>query len=230
MKRVLICAAEEEELVCAKQAFNSLEKFEQDELEVEFMLTGIGSTSTSYRLTKVLNTCEKPFDIAVNIGIAGSFSKEFPIGTVARIEKEFFGDLGFETYSGFQTLFDYHILDANTFPYKNGALNTTILPLEIENSISNFKKGIGVTVQTVSGFPEKTERLISDFSPMIESMEGAAFFYVCLLEKIPFVELRSVSNEVGERDRTKWDIPSALHSLKVATTQLLKGTINAPLR
>lgn len=230
MKRVLISAAEEEELVCAKQAFNSLEKMEQDELDVEFMLTGIGTTSTSYRLTKILNTVEKPFDFAVNIGIAGSFSADFPIGTVARIEKEFFGDLGFETFSGFQTLFDYQILDANTFPYKNGALNSPTLPDSIERSLSHLKNGIGVTVQTVSGFPEKTERLISDFSPQIESMEGAAFFYVCLLEKVPFIELRSVSNEVGERDRAKWNIPAALKSLKEATTILLKSTIQADFK
>lgn len=223
MKRVLITAAEEEELICAKQALNSLEKFEQEELEVEFMLSGIGTTSTSYRLTKILNTPEKQFDFAINIGIAGSFSHEFPIGMVSRIEKEFFGDLGFETFSGFQTLFDYQILDANTFPYKNGALIAPELPFAIEDVLSNYKKGVGVTVQTVSGFPEKTQRLIAGFSPQIESMEGAAFFYVCLLEKIPFVELRSVSNEVGERDRAKWNIPAALKSLKEATSQLLKS-------
>ncbi len=227
MKRVLITAAEEEELVCAKQAFNSLEKSEQDELEVEFMLTGIGTTSTSYRLTKLINTTEKPFDLVVNIGIAGSFSKDFPIGSVVRIKKEFFGDLGFETFSGFQTLFDYQILDADTFPYKGGSLNAPELPSSIESAISHCKSGNAVTVQTVSGFPEKTKRLISDFSPQIESMEGAAFFYVCLLEKVPFVELRSVSNEVGERDRSKWDIPAALKSLKEATGNLLKGTLNA---
>ena len=172
--RILITAAEEEELITARQAFNSLSKSEQYGLDITYMLTGIGTTSTSYKLTKILNSSAAIFDLAVNIGIAGSFSSDFPIGSVARVKKEFFGDLGFQTYGGFQTLFDYKILDADTHPFK-------------------------------------------------ESMEGAAFFYVSILEKIPFIELRSVSNEVGERNRAKWDIPLALDSLKTAVKVLMEA-------
>lgn len=54
-------------------------------------------------------------------------------------------------------------------------------------------------------------------------MEGAAFFYVCIQEKVPFIEIRSVSNEVGERDRTKWNIPLALDSLKEAMKNLFSA-------
>lgn len=221
--RLLITAAEEEELITAKQAYNSLSTSQQEGLEITWMLTGIGTTSTSYRLTKILNSVEVPFDLAINIGIAGSFTKNFPIGSVARIEKEFFGDLGFETFTGFQTLFDYKILDADTHPFRSGALNAPKLSEKVEEAVKNCMSACAVTVQTVSGLPEKTEQLIKGFKPAIESMEGAAFFYVCILEEVPFIELRSVSNEVGERDRTKWDIPLALSSLKKINTKLLKA-------
>lgn len=100
--RILITAAEEEELITARQAFNSLSKSEQYGLDITYMLTGIGTTSTSYKLTKIFNSSAVVFDLAVNIGIAGSFSADFPIGSVARVDKEFFGDLGFETYGGFR--------------------------------------------------------------------------------------------------------------------------------
>lgn len=223
MKRVLIGAAEEEELICAKQAYNSLDKHKQEMLDIHFFLTGIGTTSTSYRLTKILNTTPEPFDLAFNIGIAGSFSENFPIGSVTRITKEYFGDVGFETYSGFQTLFDYNILDADTYPFKSGSLVAPILSDNLEKALASVKNATAVTVQTVSGFPEKTKRLVEGFSPEIESMEGAAFFYVCLLEKLPFTEIRSVSNKVGERDRSKWNIPLALASLKETTTLLLNS-------
>lgn len=221
--RLLITAAEEEELTTAKQAYNSLSINEQKSLDITWMLTGIGTTSTSYRLTKILNSVDTPFDLAINIGIAGSFTNNFPIGSVARIEKEFFGDLGFETFTGFQTLFDYKILDADTHPFRSGALNAPKLSEKVEEAMHEYRDACAVTVQTVSGLPEKTEQLIKGFMPAIESMEGAAFFYVCILEEIPFIELRSVSNEVGERDRTKWDIPLALSSLKNANTKLLKA-------
>jgi len=219
--RILITAAEEEELITARQAYNSLTKDEQYRLEITWMLTGIGTTSTSYRLTKMLNTSSERFHLAVNIGIAGSFGPEFTIGKVARIEKEFFGDLGFETFTGFQTLFDYKILDANTHPFVNGALHSPALSNELEDALSVYSKATAVTVQTVSGLPGKKEQLQKDFRPQIESMEGAAFFYVCSLEKVPFLELRSVSNEVGERDRSKWNIPLALDSLRDAVKVVL---------
>jgi len=222
--RIVVTAAEEEEIITAKQAFNSLSRDEQSRLEITYLLTGIGTTSTSYRLTRLLSA--ERFDLAINIGIAGSFSDEFPIGSVAVIDKEFFGDLGFETFSGFQTLFDYEILDADTFPFKSGALHATDMPIEIREALSEYKSATGVTVQTVSGLPEKRSQLEHDFKPQIETMEGAAFFYVCALENIPFLEIRSVSNEVGERDRSKWDIPLALDSLKKACSKLLKTLSN----
>ena len=221
--RILITAAEEEELITARQAYNSLSKSEQYGLEITWMLTGIGTTSASYRLTKIYNTVDNPFDLAVNIGIAGSFSEEFPIGSVARVTKEYFGDLGFETFSGFQTLFDYKILDADTHPFKNGALNAPELTPAAEKALSRYKKVSAVTVQTVSGLPQKRDQLARDFTPSVESMEGAAFFYVSILERVPFIELRSVSNEVGERDRNKWNIPLALDSLRDACKVLLEA-------
>lgn len=223
--RILFTAAEEEELITAKQAFNSLSKSDQFGLDITYLLTGIGTTSTSYRLTKILNSSSETFDLAVNIGIAGSFSPDFPLGSVARIDREYFGDLGFETFFGFQTLFDYNILDADTFPFKGGALLAVNLSANVETAISIYPKATAVTVQTVSGLPEKTRQLKRDFFPQIESMEGAAFFYVCLLEKIPFLELRAVSNEVGERDRKNWKIPSALEALNEANKKLMMALL-----
>jgi futalosine hydrolase len=223
--RILITAAEEEELITARQAYNSLSKSEQYALEITWMLTGIGTTSTSYRLTKLLNSTDNPFDMAVNIGIAGSFSPDFPIGSVARVKKEYFGDLGFETISGFQTLFDYKILDADTHPFKNGALHAPELAAVVEKALSRYKSAAGVTVQTVSGLPQKRDQLERDFTPSVESMEGAAFFYVSILEKVPFLEIRSISNEVGERDRSKWNIPLALDSLRDACKVLLEALV-----
>ncbi len=223
--RILITAAEEEELITARQAYNSISPSGKAALDVTFMLTGIGTTSTSYRLTKTLNTSVEKFDLAVNIGIAGTFSPLFPLGTVARITKEYFGDLGFETYSGFETLFDYKILDENTHPFRNGALNSPLLSPKTESALGIYNSATAVTVQTVSGLPGKKEQLQKDFQPQIESMEGAAFFYVCILEGVPFLELRSVSNQVGERDRSKWDIPLALDSLREANKRLLESLI-----
>jgi futalosine hydrolase len=71
----------------------------------------------------------------------------------------------------------------------------------------------GVTNNTVSGEKQLIKWRKEKFSPDIETMEGAAFFYVCLHENVPFVEIRSISNMVEPRDKSKWNIPLAIKNL-----------------
>ena len=229
--RILITAAEQEELDCAALA---LRKYRggSEHHKVDLVLTGIGVASTAYKVTKQIYLARQegqPYDVAVNIGLAGSYDlRKFPLGSAGVIEAEHFGDLGIEldTSAGFQTLFDYKILESETFPYKGGALlrsmtmanvpadGDTGLLERIESFAAFFPNAVGVTVQTFSGNPQKVETVHSKFSPQIESMEGAAFYYVCIWEHLPALELRSISNEVGERDRTKWDASKALKALE----------------
>lgn len=49
----------------------------------------------------------------------------------------------------------------------------------------------------------------------VESMEGAAAAHVALAMGVPFVELRGVSNVVGDRDRRNWDVARAVHEASV---------------
>ena len=53
-------------------------------------------------------------------------------------------------------------------------------------------------------------------------MEGAAFFYACLAEGVPFIEIRSVSNYVAERDKSQWNVPLAIQNLDKTLDHLLK--------
>lgn len=215
--RILICAAEQEELDSATQALRLYESKIAGKVQVDFLLTGIGTTSACYRIAKKLVEAESEgnrYSLAIDIGIAGSYDLEkFPIGSVALIEKEFFGDLGFMTAYGFQSLFDAKTLDANLFPFKDGALEMLPLPDFFNDIASNFKKATGVTVQTITGNGKTVAMLKDKYSAHIESMEGAAFFYVCLNENVKFMEFRSVSNRVGEEDTSKWESTKALESL-----------------
>ena len=44
-------------------------------------------------------------------------------------------------------------------------------------------------------------------------MEGAALHYVCLMEKVPFLQIRAISNMTGDRDKSRWKLREALKSL-----------------
>jgi len=52
------------------------------------------------------------------------------------------------------------------------------------------------------------------YKPYLETMEGAAFYYVTLNDRIPAFQLRAISNYVEERDVSKWEIPWALNNLR----------------
>jgi futalosine hydrolase len=47
----------------------------------------------------------------------------------------------------------------------------------------------------------------------MESMEGAAAAHVAALYQVPMVEIRAASNRVGDRDKTRWDIPAAVQTV-----------------
>ena len=53
----------------------------------------------------------------------------------------------------------------------------------------------------------------SSSAPSVEAMEGFGVLRACALAEVPAVEVRVISNEIGEPDRARWDIPGALARL-----------------
>src|ERR1700747_3647639 len=62
-------------------------------LEIEFLITGVGMVATSYFTSKALNN---KYDIALNLGICGSFNTQLEIGNVVNIVQDHFSELGAE--------------------------------------------------------------------------------------------------------------------------------------
>jgi len=59
------------------------------------------------------------------------------------------------------------------------------------------------------------------FDPVTESMEGAALHYVCLMEKTPFFQIRSISNYIGERNKQKWNMMDSIINLNKSLKSLV---------
>jgi futalosine hydrolase len=57
----------------------------------------------------------------------------------------------------------------------------------------------------------------------VEAMEGFGVLRACALAGVPALEVRVVSNEIGEPDRSRWDVPGALDALDRTLTPLLQG-------
>lgn len=70
--------------------------------------------------------------------------------------------------------------------------------------------------------------LIPPGEAMVETMEGAAFFRACQNEGVPFLQLRTISNRVGE-PRDQWRIPEALDQLSQDLYRLVTLLSDYPL-
>jgi futalosine hydrolase len=185
--------------------------------EITLLITGVGSAATSWGMSKWISANPKP-DLAINIGISGSYRKDIGIGEVVVIQSDCFADAGIENDGEFETLGEAGLSDPDMFPFKNGSIIAEDRYLKLAGTF--MKKVKAITVNTATGSEATRDKLLKKFNPDIETMEGATFFYICCGEKIPFLAIRAVSNYVEPRNRGKWNIPLALGSLSEKLTEL----------
>ena len=178
-------------------------------------ITGIGPMHTAFSLGKRLTEWQP--DFAVQAGIAGTFRHDWELGTVVLIDKEVSGDLGAEDNGQFRDLFEIGLCDANETPYQEKFLPN---PLASWPFTAEWPAATGVTVNMVSGSEPTIARLEAQYAPQIESMEGAAFHYACLVQNVAFLQMRSISNYVEVRDKSKWKIGLAVKNLNEALMKL----------
>ncbi|MGN6298592.1 MAG: futalosine hydrolase [Ginsengibacter sp.] len=174
---------------------------------VEILKTGIGSSATIYHLTKKLLTSH--YDLIIQAGIAGMFPGKFTLGAVVAVKEDAFADVGIVEKDELRTLFEYGFLDKNEFPFSDGKL---VNPSVILEKIP-LPTATAITVNMVSDNFVHNENFRQKYHADIESMEGAAFHYVCLQQKINFLQIRCISNVVGERDKSRWAVDSAIRNL-----------------
>lgn len=195
--------------------------FTKDAVNTDVLITGVGAPSTIYQLTKKLLT--KKYDLVVQAGIAGVFSPvAYELGTVVLVAQDVFADVGIEEEKSFHTIFEMGFADANATPYKNGWLVNESELLQ-QYSLEKVK---AITVNKISDEVFQTEMFGHKYLADIETMEGAALHFVCLQEGISFLQLRSISNEVGERDKTKWKIKEAIINLNEQLKMIVKNLEN----
>lgn len=184
--------------------------------ELECMVYGIGSGSTSYHLTKVL--CKRSFDMVIQTGIAGSYSSILKLGEPVVVVQDRYADLGIEENGCFIPLEKMGFTSFNKHPFYQGQL---INPWA--EKATNLKASLvsGATVNLVHDDTVRIQKLVDQFHPQIETMEGAAFHQVCIMEDIPFLQIRGISNVVGVRDKNLWQLDLAIQNTKPIVEDVL---------
>lgn len=182
---------------------------------ITILITGVGLTQTAYHLGAVL--ARQSFEWAINAGIAGAIKRSLALGEVVEVSSEIFGDTGAETATGsFIDIHEMGLIPPDMPPFLRGEL------LNPNAGATGLPQVKGLSVNKVHGYlPSITEMMIH-YDADIETMEGAAFFYACLSASQPFMQIRSLSNYVEPRDRSKWNIPFAVQALNTKLIELIQ--------
>ncbi len=181
----------------------------EDELhEVKLLVTGVGMLETAIVLDRHLRA--HTYDVIINAGIAGGFS--IKNGQVVQVIEEIVSDFGAQDHDG-------------SFKHASDMGLTTLRMYENPKPLGIAVPTVrGITVNTVHGEANSIWKVSQQFRPQVESMEGAAFFRVCLDYKCAFAEIRAVSNQVEPRNRSSWEIALAVKNLGLSLEAFMKYT------
>jgi len=206
--RVIITAATVAEWMPSFLNINALYTGESRRLKLQFHQSGIGMLAAGFALTKMAIE-DKP-DLIIQVGIAGTFDTGMALGTVVIINEETIGDLGVEEDGKWKDLFDLKLEKSSYHPFEKRKLPNQWLK---KYNLLALPEVSSITVNEISTNHERIQKLIKKYNPVIESMEGAALHYVARESNIPFVQIRAISNYIGERDKSKWEMKSAIDNL-----------------
>ncbi|MCD0485740.1 futalosine hydrolase [Streptacidiphilus sp. ASG 303] len=160
----------------------------------------------------------RPFHLVVCAGIAGGFAPAAPVGSAVLADAVVAADLGATTPDGFADVAELGFGTVRHLPPKPAvdlaaaALRAAGIPTAV---------GPVLTVSTVTGTAERAAGLAARHpGAAAEAMEGFGAAEAADRYGVPVLELRTVSNAVGPRDRAAWRIGEALETLRQAFAAL----------
>jgi len=180
---------------------------------VDVVAGGVGAVAAAIATASVLTAsiAARHYRLAVSAGIGGAFPGVAQPGDLLLADRIIAADLGAQTPDGFATLDQLGIGQSVICPAR---------PLGGINAIT----GDVLTVSTATGTAERGRELFTRYPGAIgEAMEGYGVALACRRFGMPVSELRAVSNLVGPRDRSAWQIPLALAALSAAIGPLIEG-------
>ena len=188
--QILIVAATQAEIEPLTTHFDPAKPF-------DVLITGVGMVATAFALGGHLQV--KKYDLAINLGIAGSFDRNIALGEVVEVTEDELSELGAEDDMDFIPIAKMGFGESR---YVSSA-----------NIDTGLRKVSAITVNTVHGNEVSIGKIKSRLNPQLESMEGAAFFYACEKSGLPCLQIRAVSNYVEKRNRDNWQTGLAIKNL-----------------
>jgi futalosine hydrolase len=209
--KILITAATDREMNFFRRelALNEAKK-------LSLAVTGVGLLSTMYNLMKV--TQESNPDIIIQLGIAGTFSNEIAVGKAFAVKTECTAEMGVWENERYTDIFDMGLAAVSEPPYEQKKLINPHVHLLTAAGVPQVN---AITVNRITTNPADITLYKNQYNLDIESMEGAALHYTGLSARLPFIQIRGISNLAGERNKDYWRIAEAMEAAVNACKNLL---------
>ncbi|MET8250370.1 futalosine hydrolase [Micromonospora sp. NPDC005197] len=172
------------------------------------------------RLLALAEAAGRPYRAVVSAGVAGGFTGRAAVGDTVLGTASIAADLGAESPDGFIGVDELGMPPAllgggSVVPADPGLLAA------LRAALPSATTGPVLTVSTVTGTAASTDELRRRHPEAVaEAMEGYGVAVAAAQAGVPFVELRTISNPIGPRDRDAWRLREALTALTAAAPAL----------
>jgi futalosine hydrolase len=194
-----------------------LKKYAFGSKEVDVLTPGVGMVATAAWCSRALAMTR--YDMALNLGVCGTFDPSLPLGGAVHVIADRLAELGAEDGEEFLTVQQLALLGDDEPPFRGGRLLNETPPSGA--TLAALPAVTAITVSTAHGDERTIARVVDRFHPQVESMEGAAFMYACLIHGVVFAQVRAVSNVVERRNRQAWRMADAIDRLGVTALRVL---------
>jgi len=176
---------------------------------VEIVATGVGPVEAAIATAAAL--ARRPYDAVVNAGIGGAFRDRARVGDAVLIGDEAFADFGLEGGGPLNLpdgaeLLDRVRADAGTME------RCSTLGLRVAS---------GLTVAEVTATDATAARLWDRYGADVESMEGFSVLRAAAVARVPAIEVRGISNYVGDRANAQWNFTAGARAVASALDAVL---------
>lgn len=183
---------------------------------IEYHVSGVGVLCSTYALTDLLIK-NKP-DLIIQTGIAGTYNGKEDIGKVFVMHSDCLGNTGVWENNEWKDIFDNDFTNPSAHPFSDKKLiNPWLQKFPVDLPYAH-----GITVDEITTDYNRISILKNKYNADAESMEGAPFHYVCLMQQVPFLQIRGISNEVGVRNKSRWNIQDTLNNVAEEIISFLK--------
>ncbi len=152
----------------------------------------------------------------LSFGLCGRYpGAGLAVGAPCLVERTFCADEGVETPAGFSSLAQMGLADEGAYDADAG------LVARVLAVAGPLPRVVAATVSTCAGTDALARRRRARLAAEVETMESAAVAAACRLRAVPWVEIRVVSNETGDRDRAAFDLEGAAARCRALAARVL---------